>query len=391
MMRHKLLSFGKLAIVFCTLTFGLSHGDAQARNMNVRKVPAMSLSAHKAIQKIQIALDKKDFETTHSLLDIFLERQDLNDYERAVAWQLAAMTAFKENDNASVLAAYGTILALSDSIPEKLEISVLQGIAVLHHQQNNFDEALAYARQWEERVNQSAITTKDKFFLATLLMHRGELAEAEQQLKIALEKSDNGDKSFDREQLHKTQILIHWKKGEQDDAFATIKEALQAEPSSYLCRLLAGMYVEAGTQYTLALERSGDDAPSCLENSSILTPRDELKPPKPTPVRHRVNKAKPDANGNRDLMVANVPRLSFPKKATKKKVSGEVVLKFTVNPNGKIDKKSIELVSENPERYGFEKAAKKAISQLVYLPKLIGGVAQRVPNVTYRFSWDLDG
>jgi periplasmic protein TonB len=77
----------------------------------------------------------------------------------------------------------------------------------------------------------------------------------------------------------------------------------------------------------------------------------------------------------------------FPGRALDDGVSGEVSLSFTVLPNGKVD--GIRVLSENPPRYNFARAAIAAISTWTFQPQTIDGNPVAYP-ARYTISFKLE-
>ena len=128
-----------------------------------RKVPAMSLDVHKKVQKAQEAMDENDLATAKDVLSKTLTARKINDYEKAVVWQLNAMIAFEEEDTPATIRAYEQILTFRESIPEAQELSVIYGLGQLYFSQENYDKALQYINEWETKVDPSLIGVSQAF------------------------------------------------------------------------------------------------------------------------------------------------------------------------------------------------------------------------------------
>ncbi|WP_025897764.1 tetratricopeptide repeat protein [Kordiimonas gwangyangensis] len=124
-----------------------------AEQAKTRKVPAMSLDIHKKIQKAQEAMDLKEFGEAKEILNETLQSSKINEYEKAVAWQLKAMISYEEDNTAETIRAYEEILKYSDSIPVALELNILYGLAQLYYSEENYKKALEYIKIWEPRTD----------------------------------------------------------------------------------------------------------------------------------------------------------------------------------------------------------------------------------------------
>lgn len=109
-----------------------------------------------------------------------------------------------------------------------------------------------------------------------------------------------------------------------------------------------------------------------------------IKPKRPTP---------PDTGPNFNTLAdgAQLPIVrvqpQYPRRAMERGIEGYVVVSLTVAPDGTVPFDSILIADEEPVGV-FDKAAKKAASKFKYKPKVVGGVAQAVSGVQYRFTFE---
>jgi periplasmic protein TonB len=78
---------------------------------------------------------------------------------------------------------------------------------------------------------------------------------------------------------------------------------------------------------------------------------------------------------------------SFPNRALEAGISGEVTLSFTVSSSGRVE--GITILSEEPRRYGFARAAQEAIANWTFQPQTIDGVPVAYP-ARYTISFKLE-
>ncbi len=89
-----------------------------------------------------------------------------------------------------------------------------------------------------------------------------------------------------------------------------------------------------------------------------------------------------------DYIPVYVPQPQFPRRAQSRGVSGYAVIKVIITTTGGV--RDPVLVEEDPEGYGFGRAALKAAEKLKYNPRVIDGVPQEVPDVIYKFSFAIE-
>jgi periplasmic protein TonB len=124
---------------------------------------------------------------------------------------------------------------------------------------------------------------------------------------------------------------------------------------------------------------AGLPEPVALETPPTLAP--PIAEPAPIPAPPPVAK-----------LVVNPVKVSganptFPNRPLEAGISGEVTLSFTVTPNGRVE--DITILSEEPRRYGFARAAQEAISNWTFQPQTIDGIPVAYP-ARYTISFKLE-
>lgn len=386
-MRHLLSSLPKIFILLFALVLVTPQGDAFAKNKNVRKVPAMSITVHKALQRAQEAMAEKDYAGSKSILAEMLARPKTNDYERAVAWQLRAIIAFEENDTPDTIAAYEKILTFKNSIPEMLEINIIYGLSQLYYSEEDYDKALEYAENWHTRVTPNKITVGHLQYMANLHYVRAEYRAAVDYIDQAIENAAAaGPIVAPKESWHFLKISALWELGEKEQTEAVVRERLASQPQLAHCRLLAAIYVDKGQSDAEALALARDASPACKDVQKVgtmgLTPnKDDALQAEDTPES--------PAKENADYLPINRVQPKLSKKALKEKRDGHVILEMTILADGTVDKDSIQILETKPKGL-YEQIAIDAASQFRYRPKLVDGIPQTVKGVKYRFSFEFE-
>ncbi len=88
-----------------------------------------------------------------------------------------------------------------------------------------------------------------------------------------------------------------------------------------------------------------------------------------------------------DYVPVFVPKPEYPKRAMRAGKEGYVIVMFTITESGSVS--NIELVEESLQKYGFGKAALKAAKKLKFTPRIVNGKAQKVPGISYRFTFSI--
>ncbi len=77
----------------------------------------------------------------------------------------------------------------------------------------------------------------------------------------------------------------------------------------------------------------------------------------------------------------------YPSRAMSRGTEGWVVVSFTVTPQGTVQDPVV--VDADPPNI-FNKSAVRAVKKFKYRPRVVDGVAQAVPGVSYKFTFKLD-
>ena len=111
-----------------------------------------------------------------------------------------------------------------------------------------------------------------------------------------------------------------------------------------------------------------------------------------------VNMAAPKAG--RNLRIANsgcsrdsdyipvyVPQPQYPRRAQTRGKEGYAVVQVIITTVGGV--RDPVMVEEYPEGWGFGRSAVKAAKKLKYNPRVVDGVAEEVPGVLYKFTFQM--
>ena len=111
-----------------------------------------------------------------------------------------------------------------------------------------------------------------------------------------------------------------------------------------------------------------------------------------------VNMAAPKAGGNlsignsgfsrdSDYIPVYVPQPQYPRRAQTRAKEGYAVVQVIITTVGGV--RDPILIEEWPEGWGFGRSAVKAAKKLKYNPRVVDGVAEEVPGVLYKFTFQM--
>ena len=89
-----------------------------------------------------------------------------------------------------------------------------------------------------------------------------------------------------------------------------------------------------------------------------------------------------------DYIPVYVPQPQYPRRAQTRGKEGYAVVEVIITSTGGV--RDPIMVEEFPEGWGFGRAAVKAALKLKYNPRVVDGVGQEVPNVLYKFSFQME-
>ena len=88
-----------------------------------------------------------------------------------------------------------------------------------------------------------------------------------------------------------------------------------------------------------------------------------------------------------DYIPVYVPQPQYPRRAQSRGKEGYAVIEVIITTTGGV--RDPKLLEEDPEGWGFGRAAMKAALKLKYNPRVVDGVGQEVPGVLYKFSFNM--
>jgi protein TonB len=88
-----------------------------------------------------------------------------------------------------------------------------------------------------------------------------------------------------------------------------------------------------------------------------------------------------------DFIPVYIPQPQYPRRAQTRGKEGYAVVEVIITTTGGV--RDPKMIEEWPEGWGFGRAALKAADKLKYNPRVVDGVGQEVPNVLYKFSFQM--
>lgn len=247
--------------------------EEQRPKQKTRKVPAMSLEVHKQVQKAQEALDLDDLVSAEEYLQKAMDKRNINDYEKAVVWQIRAMIAFDKEDTPATIKAYETILTFRESIPEAQEQGILYGLGQLYFSEEDYKTALRYIKEWQDQVDPTLIGVSQLVFISQLYYQLQDFPETLNYIYQAIAQAESIDTIEVKENWYNIALSAHFELNQYEKVRDVLEILLINWPKPNYWTQLASIYQQLGqdiTSYSIteAAYKQGflDDNPSYVLN-----------------------------------------------------------------------------------------------------------------------------
>ncbi len=140
-----------LALVLCMVLISLqaSGGDDKKKPVKppTKQTQVIRAEVYKKMDVAQKAYEAKDYAAALTALDGIKAGYDkLNDYEKAMLWNMYGATFYAKNDTRSSIAAYISVLQ-QKNLPEALQQGGLQTLAQLYFIVEDYDRAIAVVKK----------------------------------------------------------------------------------------------------------------------------------------------------------------------------------------------------------------------------------------------------
>ena len=208
---------------------------------NVRRTPAMRQNIHKRFSRIRDLADDGKLDKAFNALES-LGNGNLNSYERAMRWNLAAFLHHQQDDRDGIAHAYQKLLEQPE-LPLSLEQDALYSLARVEMIRENYDEALDALDRWfdlKDKPGAQAYAMK-----AQLLYQKQDWDQALGAIDQAIDMKRSGDGEV-RENWYLLKRGIHYQQ-EDYEGLRDVLEILVRDftKKSYL-KQLSAVYGELG-------------------------------------------------------------------------------------------------------------------------------------------------
>ena len=105
------------------------------------------------------------------------------------------------------------------------------------------------------------------------------------------------------------------------------------------------------------------------------------------PVASKINVSTGSFARDTDYIPVYVPQPQYPRRAQTRGKEGYAVVEVIITTTGGV--RDPKMIEEDPEGWGFGRAALKAAKKLKYNPRVLDGVPEEVSGVLYKFTFQM--
>ena len=105
------------------------------------------------------------------------------------------------------------------------------------------------------------------------------------------------------------------------------------------------------------------------------------------PVASKINVSTGSFARDTDYIPVYVPQPQYPRRAQTRGKEGYAVVEVIITTTGGV--RDPKMIEEDPEGWGFGRAALKAANKLKYNPRVLDGVPEEVSGVLYKFTFQM--
>ena len=184
-------------------------------------VPTLRLQVADKLTEAQTCLEAGDNDCVVEILDDVEKIRDLNNYEKALTWNVRAYLYFELDDSAGALESYEKILGLPQTdLPDGLIGQSMRNLASLYLQQEQLEDGLETYREWMA-LPFVIPSSADYYLLASvyyqLERYREGIPEIEQAIKLARDKGELGEENW-----YVLLYVFHYQLEQTDEVIETL-------------------------------------------------------------------------------------------------------------------------------------------------------------------------
>jgi tetratricopeptide (TPR) repeat protein len=232
-----------LAMIVAPALFAQQEEGESLGDLETQETASMREATYKELAKAQEAAEAEDWAEANKVL-AKLQKQDLNDYERAQMLNLSAYIAYAQDNFGQAIRAYEQLLD-QPGLPEALRTSTVYTLSQLYFSQENWQKSINALEQWMRLTNEDSLTAFE--MMAQAYYQMGEYRKALRPAYKVLEIKQAAGEPIPEHSYMLLRVL-HYELGEYNMVVDVLHDLIKIAPKRQYWMQLASIYGEMEDQ-----------------------------------------------------------------------------------------------------------------------------------------------
>lgn len=219
---------------------------AEPMKRESKRVPAMRNRVYTQLARAQQLADAGDKAAGFEVLNDVKERiNQLNSYEKAMLWNFFGFMHYGNDDIANAITSFENVIA-QEAIPDSLYLSTVFSLAQLAMQQQDYEKALGFLKQWQAN-NEKELQSSQHIMFAQVYYQDKKYADALTHINAAIDLS-KAKQETPKENWLILQRAAYYELKQPEKVTEVMEELVRLYQKPEYWIQLAGMYGEIGEE-----------------------------------------------------------------------------------------------------------------------------------------------
>lgn len=219
---------------------------AEPTKRESKRVPAMRNRVYTQLARAQQLADAGDKAAGFEVLNDVKERiNQLNSYEKAMLWNFFGFMHYGNDDIANAITSFENVIA-QEAIPDSLYLSTVFSLAQLAMQQQDYEKALGFLKQWQAN-NEKELQSSQHIMFAQVYYQDKKYADALTHINAAIDLS-KAKQETPKENWLILQRAAYYELKQPEKVTEVMEELVRLYQKPEYWIQLAGMYGEIGEE-----------------------------------------------------------------------------------------------------------------------------------------------
>ncbi len=225
---------------------GAAANAAEPAKRESKRVPAMRNRVYSQLARAQQLADAGDKAAGFEVLNDVKERiNQLNSYEKAMLWNFFGFMHYGNDDIANAITSFENVIA-QEAIPDSLYLSTVFSLAQLAMQQQDYEKALGFLKQWQAN-NEKELQSSQHIMFAQVYYQDKKYADALTHINAAIDLS-KAKQETPKENWLILQRAAYYELKQPEKVTEVMEELVRLYQKPEYWIQLAGMYGEIGEE-----------------------------------------------------------------------------------------------------------------------------------------------